>query len=285
MTRTEYTISTISHLLNSDTNRLHDFLHYNIKNRIKYDHGRNIIHILVFENVENVIPVLNDINIDDEDNIDNFDDVLTILNSKDIYLEEDDYGHIPIFYAAKYKKYKWLKFLREVRPISIENIIFNNDIKAIKNYFSLYPNDINYKSVKTSVYCNNGYHNGITPLMYTMITNKNMDIYNMLMRFNPDMHVKSGHNNDKNILHLAVIFYNYNVVKTLLVYNLSGDVDIFGRLPIYYAVKNQDIDMIRILCPISDINRRDKFGMSLLNLSLSNKNVEITKILLDYGAQ
>jgi ankyrin repeat protein len=106
---------------------------------------------------------------------------------------------------------------------------------------------------------------GVTPLVYMLINNK-MELFNeFTKRFNDNLDYQVVDNEDRNLLHLAVIFNNDAAIALLLDNGLNpGAKDIYGYSPIDYAMFSGKLE---VACRLSgklpdEIKGDPKFGKS-----------------------
>lgn len=96
--------------------------------------------------------------------------------------------------------------------------------------------------------------------------------------------------NDQTVLHLTVYKKDYDVIKKLLkagadINAASGKESSDWEMPLHLSVARNDINTTRLLLDESaDPNAVNSYHMTALFKSAFNKNIEITKLLLQYGA-
>lgn len=85
-------------------------------------------------------------------------------------------------------------------------------------------------------------------------------------------------------LNLAAKCNKTDIVALLLSYNANANVvSANGDSPLYYAIKNNNMIMFRLLVELSDVNRKDMFGQTPLMVAV-DAGIEYVKILLEKKA-
>jgi ankyrin repeat protein len=174
---------------------------------------------------------------------------------------------------------------KEIRNVFYEDMIFYPIHFAIKckNY------ELTNLLIKHGANINNNFN--ITPLSLAVKINST-DILDLLLsngvEINKQIEFADG-SISKTSLHIAVELNNYEICKKLLDNNADPNLPEFNNgtyftlHPLITALKNENVDIIRLLISYNaDIKVIEK-GYSMLDITKSLKNKEILKILKESG--
>ncbi|KAG4095768.1 ankyrin [Neocallimastix lanati (nom. inval.)] len=164
-----------------------------------------------------------------------------------------------------------------------KNTILNIAIRAgnfdifqyiIKN-FKYTSKDINYYDIKKEY-----------PIIVAM-SNKKKDIFNYLLKKGANPNTKN--NNGTSLLFLTIHLNKIDYIIPLVNDNTYGKIDVNafddnGYTPLIIAYINKYMNIFHYLIEYSNINRKDKYGHSILYYAINNGDGSLAKNLINIGA-
>ncbi|KAL1456779.1 hypothetical protein WDU94_001480 [Cyamophila willieti] len=179
-------------------------------------------------------------------------------------------GYTPLCLAVKNKRLNMVQLLLQNKAI-IEYWGYRIKGSALhiavhKDYWldSIFTELINHKAI--GIDCKDIDNN--TPL-HTAVMNNNIIAVKHILKHAPDQNVKNK--DEMTALHIAVVEQNIAIIKLLL--DDVGIRDKSGRTLDLSAEKNTPV-----------LNVKNRYEKTALHIAVENRNIEVTKLLLDYKA-
>jgi len=148
-----------------------------------------------------------------------------------------------------------------------------NNVKLLERLLSINPTIVDERD-----------KNGNTPLMVSIIHNKNEEVIKKILSYTSDFNAKN--NNGDNCLMLAIANGNERLVDLILQYNVNVNAqNNQGESPLSLAIeKNQSNAVESLLNKNINLNLRNKEGKIPIEMALASKEMDLIKVLIEYGA-
>jgi ankyrin repeat protein len=148
-----------------------------------------------------------------------------------------------------------------------------NNVKLLEKLLSVNPTIINEKD-----------KNGNTPLMLSIIHNKNEEVISKILSYTSDFNTRN--NNGDNCLMLAIANGNERLVDLILQYNVNVNVqNNQGESPLFLAIEKEQGNIVESLLNKNiNLNIRNKEGKIPIEVALASEDMDLIKLLIEYGA-
>lgn len=199
---------------------------------------------------------------------------LLVKNYIDLNSVDND-GNTALMYSINYNKIGYFK--RLVREKCNLNIVNNKGESAIM--IALNKNHLEMAKILFDSNVDLSFKNKNDENIYfSIIRSHNLDLLSDMLQGN-EKYINSKNFTKRGLLHQAVIVSDYKIAFYLLNSGICANVaDNFGETPIFFAIRNKDLDMIRLLVGHGALlNKRNNFYET--PYEIADKNV---KAFLDY---
>ncbi|ORX53883.1 ankyrin [Piromyces finnis] len=148
-----------------------------------------------------------------------------------------------------------------------------NSIKLLEKLLRINPTVVDKKD-----------KNGNTPLMLSIIHNKNENVIEKIISYTSDFNIKN--NNGDNCLMLAIANGNEKLVDLILQYNVNVNArNNQDESPLFLAIEKKQYNIVASLLNKNiNINYKNKKGKTPMEMALANEDMDLIKLLIENGA-